>query len=74
LPWVAGPPEGRMAEAFERDFTDRSSGAPDADALDANSRAGYLAARRLLAALDAGSARTMAPAPSPIPPSATESR
>jgi len=74
VPWVAGPPEGRMAEAFERDFTDRSSGAPDADALDANSRAGYLAARRLLAALDAGSARTMAPAPSPIPPSATESR
>ena len=74
VPWVAGPPEGEMAEAFGRDFDARYGTGPDAEAFDADIKAGYLAARRLLAALDAGSARTMDPAPSPIPPSETASR
>ena len=74
VPWVAGPPEGRMAEGFARDFAERYGGAPDAGEPDAELKAGYLAARRLLAALDAGAARTMAPAPSPIAPAEAVSR
>ena len=66
VPWVAGPPEGALPEAaagrFAEEFTARYGAAPDADA-----RAGYRAARRLLDALDRGAERALAPAPSPIP-------
>jgi len=68
VPWVAGPPEGGVPPSFERQFTATYDNPPDADA-----RAGYLAARRLLDALDHGTERSMAPAPSPIPPHETVS-
>lgn len=63
VPWVAGPPEGTAPAEFDRAYAARYGDSPDADA-----RAGYLAARELLAALDAGTERELAPAPSPIAP------
>jgi len=64
VPWVAGPPKGAPPAGFARAYAARFGGAPDADA-----RAGYLAARELLDALEAGTERSLAPAPSPIPSS-----
>lgn len=61
VPWVAGPFEGAAPESFESRYRNRFGS-------DAGPVAGvaYLGARRLLEALEEGTARALAPVPSPL--------
>lgn len=61
VPWVAGPRAAIVPRSFEDRYLELYGEAPDDTA-----RAAYLATGRLLAALDRGTERSLAPAPSPI--------
>jgi ABC-type branched-subunit amino acid transport system substrate-binding protein len=61
VPWVAGPRAAIAPESFESRYLERYGEVPDETA-----RSAYLATGRLLAALDRGTERLLAPAPSPI--------
>jgi len=61
VPWVAGPRAAIVPQSFESRYRELYGEVPDDTA-----RAAYLATGRLLAALDRGTERLLAPAPSPI--------